>query len=394
MSINFPAFFAIKSNLIYLNSGTHSLCPTSVCEAVVRETRDYEFNPTQGVFRSWARLWKIQKRLAAHFKADPAQIVLRANVTQLLNEFILGCRLTPQQALLTTNQEYGAIFNICQFRTRQEGRKLKTVNLSLQSTPAEILESFTAALTPEVGCVIVSEIMTGTGLQTPIRELAKLTRSRGIVLIVDGAHGPGALELDFQKFQDVDFYAGNLHKWWMGPKGTAFGWVHPDREKDLELRQIGWSSFETLEPFDAFGDGDRFAQRQLMLGCQDFAPFFGIDATLDFWDAHGAQTIFQTRQELTHALQSLMSTQLPQLRQIRQQTQNSPLLTYEMPQLWQGRSSYQVMEEILEKTQVQVATTTVNDKMCLRLAPHIWNSHAELEKATESLKRYFSIVRE
>ena len=48
----------------------------------------------------------------------------------------------------------------------------------------------------------------------------------------------GALPLDFKRFDDVDFYGGNLHKWVMGPKGTGFGWVHPRHQKSLEPREI------------------------------------------------------------------------------------------------------------------------------------------------------------
>ena len=88
-----------------------------------------ERNPTQGLIESWGRLWEVQKRLGAFFNADPGNLFLRANVTEALNEIILGMPLQPGREILLSAYEYGAIQNICRYRCEKEKRSLRQFQL-------------------------------------------------------------------------------------------------------------------------------------------------------------------------------------------------------------------------------------------------------------------------
>src|SRR4051812_39596275 len=81
--------------MAYLNWGTHSMAPLRVLDAVQRYQREYETNPTQGYLDSFGRLWKVQEELAGWFRADPHDVILRANVSEVMNAFILGMVLEP-----------------------------------------------------------------------------------------------------------------------------------------------------------------------------------------------------------------------------------------------------------------------------------------------------------
>ena len=50
--------------MIYLNSGSHSITPSPILDAVQRYQREYEMNPTMGLFGAYDRLWKVQCRVA------------------------------------------------------------------------------------------------------------------------------------------------------------------------------------------------------------------------------------------------------------------------------------------------------------------------------------------
>ena len=383
--------FKTEPNLIYLNSGTHSLCPNSVHEAVLRYYEQYESNPTRGLQKTWSMLWNVQKELARFFNADPRDLILRANVTQLLNLFILGLPLSDGDEILTTDLEYGAIFNICKFRARREKRELRTLHLPCTRKEYEELDADQIAdlviqeLKPHTKMLVVSHIMTGNGLILPIEKIARETRKRGVFFVVDGAHAPGSIPLDFAKLGNVDFYTGNLHKWMMGPKGTAFGWVNREQQPKLNAIEAGWTSFETLCPHDEFGGGSRFASEFMLSGCHDFTSFFAIRETLEFIEAQGFPQILKVIYSHQAKIESLLEDSRFQPISPPAGPLRGPLLSYDLPEKAQ-KSGYSLMAELCQKEHLQIAITSVQGRWRLRVSPHIYNTEAELEKAAAILK--------
>ena len=87
--------------------------------------------------------------------------------------------------------------------------------------PEDILNAFDREFTHHTKLVLCSHIITGTGLITPIKALARLAHDRGALIVADGAHAPGMIPLDLLDL-GCDFYGGNCHKWLCAPKGTGF----------------------------------------------------------------------------------------------------------------------------------------------------------------------------
>lgn len=389
--------FDLDPGLIYLNSGSHSIVPRSVQRAWKAELEAYEKNPTAGLFGGWKRLWAVQSDLARFFGAEPGDLFLRVNVTEVLNQFILGMPLEPGLALALSDLEYGAIANTVRFRAERDGRPMHLIQMP--ATPEEVAGLTQASLmqqlenqlraahaTKPIGMLVVSDVMTGTGLLLPLDQLSRLTRSMGILLVVDGAHGPGSRELDFSKLPDLDFYAGNLHKWVMAPKGTSFGWVHPRHQAALEPIMAGWTTFECSEAFREFGGGNRFQERMLAAGCRDFSAWYAIQATLEFWREQGPERILTRQRELQTMLEGLVERELgwpcltpadPDLR--------GPLLTYVIPAR-QAEKGFALMRGLAEQHGLQVSMTCVKGAWRLRLSPHVYNSEAECARAVEILK--------
>jgi isopenicillin-N epimerase len=384
--------FDLDSTIIYLNSGTHSICPRRVREAVTRYQLDYEKNPSRSLVEVWGKLWSVQKSLGRFLKADPKDLILRPNVTALLNEMIQGVPLEPGAELLVTDLEYGAIVNICRFVAERIGGTLRVATLPFGGDPVEAL---VRQLSPQTRLLLVSHVMTSNGLKIDLERLSRETRKRGIYLVVDGAHAAGALDLDFSALPEVDFYAGNLHKWVMAPKGTAFGWVAKRHQEKLRPLQAGWATFEACAPYSQFGEGADFPRRFLLQGCLDFSSFLGIQEALDFWDEVGAAKIREQLQSLQGAAQSLAQEILKwPLLSPAVPSERGPLVSFALPEPWQQKSLEPVTlwARVLEKTGVQVAVTRVQGRLALRLSPHVFNTESEIKTALKRLKEYFEQV--
>lgn len=381
---NLRESFELKPGIIYLNSGTHSICPRSVLEAVTRYQREYELNPTEALLTAWARIWEVQKSLARFLNANPNDLFLRTNVTEVMNAFILGAQLTRGSEILLSDLEYGACANICRFRAERDGLTVRTFHVPLTANSEELVRLVRSELRTNTSLLMLSHVATGTGLTFPIVEIAGACRSQNILFAVDGAHAPGALALDFSQLGDVDFYGGNLHKWMMGPKGTSFGWVASRNQETIQPLGAGWPTYECPDFFEGFSQSLRFTQRMAMLGCRDFAAFFAIADMLAFWHKNGAATI---RARMTQLL-DIAEAELSQLKWKSQSPPRGalrgPMLTYELPEPFQKYGSA-LLQKIYRDHKLQISVPCVQTRWTVRVSPHIYNTENEIIQAARLL---------
>jgi len=103
---------------------------------------------------------------------------------------------------------------------------------------ADILERVEGHLTSRTQVCSFSHVDTYTGVCMPLADIAKIVRPRGILLVCDGAQGPGMLNIDVKQL-DVDTYASSSHKWMLAPKGCGLLYVSPaarQRIRPMPLR--------------------------------------------------------------------------------------------------------------------------------------------------------------
>jgi isopenicillin-N epimerase len=367
-----------------------SLSPKSVIDTVTSCKKEYEENPTDGLFGAWERMWQVQKELAVFFKARPQDLFLRLNVTYAMNDFLMALRLPKDSEIIVSNLEYGAITKICQYKAKVEGHSCKEIELyDPKQNPAtvsedQILENIEKSLTKKTKLVMFSHVMTGTGLRIPVEKIAELLRSKNIFFAVDGAHGAGCCDLDFSKTQ-VDFYGTNLHKWLMGPKSTGFGWVNPRVREYLDPQFAGWTTGEVAPHFAVFGDGDEWTTRWMICSTHNFSDFYGIPETLKFWQKHGFGQIVERQNKLAEFTmrEASKATDWPCLSNYPENLR-APLIAFRLPERLRAKG-IGVMKEAFEKHQLVISTPMTFAEWTLRISPNIYNTEEEIARACKIL---------
>src|SRR5690606_27938063 len=101
------------------------------------------------------------------------------------------------------------------------------------------------ALSGATRLLVVDHVASHSAIVLPLAAIAACARARGVAVLVDGAHGPGMLDLDIPAL-GVDWYVGNCHKWLMAPKGAGLLWAAPERQAGLHPAVISHGYGEGL----------------------------------------------------------------------------------------------------------------------------------------------------
>jgi len=254
--------FLLDPSVAHLNHGSFGACPAPVFDEYQRIQRELEEGPTDFFTRKAARwFWGDPERpgrmaearasLAAFVGADAADLVFAPNATSGLNAVIRSLRLGPEDEVLTTGHEYGAITRTWEFA----GATLVVCE------PDELVER----IGPRTRAVSFSHITSPTTLVLPAEEICAAARAAGALAIVDGAHVPGHQPLDIESL-GADVYAGNCHKWLCAPKGAGFLWACPDHQEWIEPLVVSWG----------WRDDADFAERHGWAGTRDPAAYLAV----------------------------------------------------------------------------------------------------------------------
>jgi isopenicillin-N epimerase len=235
----------------YLNHGTVGATPRRVLQKQQALRDEMERHPSRFMlrelngshpapWRSVLRLREASDQVAAFVGARPDDLVFVPNVTTGMNAVLQSFPLGPSDEVVITDLAYGAIRLTATAVCERTGATLRTVSIDYPiRTAGAIVDTIAGAITPQTKLVIIDHITAQTALVMPVAAIAAACHTRGVPVLVDGAHVPGALPLDIAAL-GVDWYAANLHKWAHAPRGCGILWAAADRQADLHFPVVSW----------------------------------------------------------------------------------------------------------------------------------------------------------
>ena len=141
----------------------------------------------------------------------------------------MGMDLKSGDEILTTTQDYPRMLTTLRQREMREGIVLKTVKIPVPAhSNHEIIDAFTKGITSKTKFILMCHQINLTGQILPVKEICELAKSKGIEVLVDGAHS--FAQIDFkQKDLQCDYFGVSLHKWLYAPKGTGFLYIKKEK---------------------------------------------------------------------------------------------------------------------------------------------------------------------
>ncbi|PRW58839.1 L-cysteine desulfhydrase 1 isoform X2 [Chlorella sorokiniana] len=218
----------------------------------------------------FAQLVRVMRELAAFAGCRPQDLALLPNATTGLNTVVQSWRgrLGPDDALFSLDIGYGSVKKMLAVVAEQTGAQHVEMAVQLPlSRPEELVAQVAAALPANAKLAVFDAVTSNTAIVLPIWELVQLCHSRGVQVLIDGAHAPGQLPLDLEEL-GADYFVANCHKWLCAPRGSAFMHVRPEHQRHVRPLIV------------SHGYGSGFVSEFIWDGCRDYAPLLAISAAL------------------------------------------------------------------------------------------------------------------
>jgi isopenicillin-N epimerase len=343
--------FLLDPDVAYFNHGGYGACPVEVFEEYQRLQRELEHEPTELFSRRFdERMRAARAELAAFVGARTEDLVFTPNATSALNAVIRSLRVRPEEEILTTKHEYGAI--------------LRTLGFIRANVVLVEPDELIANIGIRTRAIVVSHITSPTALVLPVEEICEAARRAGVLSIVDGAHVPGHMGLDLDVL-GADVYAGNCHKWLCAPKGSGFLWARPEHQEWIEPLVISWG----------YHDEADFGERHGWQGTRDPSAYLAVPKAIE---AHATFDLDSARELADEAERGLAPYGLRPLRGAR-----SPLMRVLTVR---AADPQELWRRLYDEHRVEVPVYEWEGAALMRVSVGPYNDEDDVVRLTEAVR--------
>jgi isopenicillin-N epimerase len=366
--------FVMPPDLAVMNAA--NLCPSSapVLESLEKATRELDREPSPAYRDEMHDAKEVTRKLLAEFLGvTPEEIVITRNTSESNNLVSNGLDLRAGDEVVLFADNHPSNNVAWKEKARRFGYEVKVVDAVSPHPGAEYyIEVFTKALTSRTKVLAFTHLTSTVGDLFPARELCRIARERGVLTLVDGAQSLGLLDVNLRKM-DPDFFTGSAHKWPCGPKEAGVLFINRKSENRI------WPSLYSAYPgavgisktFESFGQRDEPAIRA-----------FG--EALRFQVRIGRAVIDRRAQELGQA----MIAGLRKIDGVKLWTHPDPARSHAVVSFQPGHlDADKLFHALYVKDRIVCAQRGGPDRGGLRFSPHLYNSHAEVERAVGAVKR-------
>lgn len=263
----------------FLNHGSFGATPREVLQAQQQYRDRMERQPVDFLVRQMpGELRAAADALARFLGAQGDDLAFVENATAGVNAVLRSYPWRAGDELLLSVYAYPAVQNLARFVAARCGIVVRTFDFAFPLIEGEIVQRFSAALTPRTRMAILDHVSSPLAIVYPLPEMLALCRQHGVQTLVDGAHVPGMLPIAIASL-GADWYIGNCHKWLFAPRGCGFLWAAPGARDFLQPPVV---SLRMDEDFPASFD---------WVGTRDASAWLAITAALDFYQMMGGAAV-------------------------------------------------------------------------------------------------------
>ncbi|ALM86313.1 aminotransferase class V-fold PLP-dependent enzyme [Bordetella sp. N] len=367
------AHFPVAGDLAYLDHASLGPTPRLTAQAVAASLAE------QGRRGSLAHpgLHEIadlaRAEFAAHIGAAVDQVAHAANASAAVSLLAAGLPWQAGDEVVVPAIDFPSV--VLPWMT------LQTRGVQVRAVPCVDgrveVDALLAACNDATRVVCVSWVQFSSGCRLDLARLGTACRKRGILLVVDGVQGVGALHIDVADLP-IDALIVHAYKWLLAPQGVAWLYVGERLAERLTLSAAGPRS---LTPRDSYFD-HRFEPRagaaRFETGILGFHGIVGARASLALLRAAGAARVeAAVLRHAGHLARGLLEAGCDVQGGADRRDFQSGIVVFRHP-----RHDAAACRAALLRAGVVTAAREGH----VRVAPHFYNTDAEIETLLRTLR--------
>lgn len=226
---------------------------------------------------------------------DSSRLVFTHSATESLNIVVNGL-LRPGDHVVTSSMEHNSLARPLHCAAM---RGVEVTRVPADSHGYVSPLAVAAVIRPDTRLVAITHCSNVTGTIQPVAEIGEITRSRGVLFLVDAAQSIGSLQLDVMEM-GIDLLAAPGHKGLMGPPGTGILYVSDGVA--LEPLMVGGTGTASSSLEQPDGMPERFES-----GTMNAPALAGLAAGVAFVVDVGVAAIYRHEASLVNRLMEGLS---------------------------------------------------------------------------------------
>jgi selenocysteine lyase/cysteine desulfurase len=222
--------YLLKPDYINLENGYYNFVPQPILEKFIAHVREVNY---QGSYYMRTVQFENKKRIAARLAelcgCSPDELIITRNTTESLDMIIGGQDWKPGDEAVMAEQDYGAMLDMFKQIEKRYGVVNKIISVpNHPSSDEEIVSLYEKAITPKTKLLMVCHMINITGQILPIKKICDMAHSKGVEVLVDGAHAIAHFQFKISDL-NCDYYGASLHKWLSVPLGAGILYVRKNK---------------------------------------------------------------------------------------------------------------------------------------------------------------------
>ncbi|KAI0016885.1 putative aminotransferase family protein [Xylariomycetidae sp. FL0641] len=284
------AHFAFAPSYTPLNHGSYGYTPTPVRDAhrSLQAEADAAPDPFIALDRH-PRMASARAATARVLRCDVDELVLVPNATTGIDTVLKNLDWRPGDVVLCYEVVYDAVRRGLAWLEERHGLEVHCVPVQWPASDDALVDAGVAAARrinategKRLRLAVVDTVVSMPGLRVPFERLTPALQAEGAMVVVDGAHGIGHIDLDLGRLRP-DFFVSNLHKWFFVPRGCAAFFVRRDRQPLIRTSLPTSHGFCTREELEQGAD-PKFIEMFDFTGTADTTNYLCVDAAANFRD--------------------------------------------------------------------------------------------------------------